>query len=186
MDYLGPALSLCLRLCRHHAFHLLGELNLFNLHGGDLDAPGVGVLVDNLLKHLVEPLPLGEQLIKLGLAEDIAQGGLGYLGGGSDMVQDLDHGALRVNYPEVNYGVHPDGDIVLGDYLLVRDIHGDDTQVYLHHPVHEGDDEEQAGALGADQASQAEDDAALVLSDDLNPRRYQYSASYNDGDYDSC
>ena len=84
------------------------------------------------------------------------------------VVGDLGHGVLGVQHAEVQDGAHPDRDVVAGDDFLGRDLQGDDAQVDLHHPVDERDDEEQARPLGADQAAEPEDDAALVLLDDLD------------------
>ena len=50
-DHLGPALALRLGLPRHRALHLVGQIDVLDLDRGDLDAPGVGALVDDLLEH---------------------------------------------------------------------------------------------------------------------------------------
>ncbi len=57
-------------------------------------------------------------------------------------------------------------------YLLGRDIEGERPHVHLLVGVDAGDDEEDAGAAGAaaQKATQAEDDHALVLLNDLQRR----------------
>src|SRR3712207_7009193 len=49
MDHLGPPLALGLRLTGHRTLHAGGDLDVLDLHRGDLHAPGVGLLVDDLL-----------------------------------------------------------------------------------------------------------------------------------------
>jgi len=48
----------------------------------------IGLLVDDLLKHLVQLFALGEQLIKFGLAQNVSKSGLGYQGSGADVIED--------------------------------------------------------------------------------------------------
>jgi len=43
---------------------------VLDLHGGDLDAPGVGVLVDDLLELLVDLVAGRQQVVQLLLAEN--------------------------------------------------------------------------------------------------------------------
>ena len=69
MDDLGSLLSFGLGLLGHGALHRLRELDVFDLNGRDLDAPGLGLLVDDLLELGVNLLAVGEQLIERRLAE---------------------------------------------------------------------------------------------------------------------
>ena len=75
------------------------------------------------------------------------------------MVQNLNYRIFRGHYPEIHHRIHPDGDIVFGDYFLGRDVHGDHAQVDLYHAVDKRNNEKQAGALGAD---------ALIKTDEEN------------------
>src|SRR5207244_2724361 len=96
--------------------------------------------------------------------------GLGNEGGGHQMVGNLDDRPDRVHHVEVNDRVHLDGDVVLGDDLLGRHVHGDGAKVDLVHLVDEGNEHAKAGALhvvGID-AAQTKDDASLVLVDDTD------------------
>ena len=81
VDDLGPPLAFGLGLGGHGPAHRLGQLDVLDLDQGDLDAPGVGELVDDLLEPLVDLVALDQQLVQVDLAEDAAQGGLGDLGG---------------------------------------------------------------------------------------------------------
>jgi hypothetical protein len=95
----------------------------------------------------VDLVAVDEEVVELDLTEDAAQRGLGDLGGGHQVVLDGHHRAHRVDHVEVGDGVHPQGDVVLGDDVLGRDVGGDGLEVDLHHPVDDRDDEEQAGPL---------------------------------------
>ena len=147
-----------------------GQLDVLDLDRRDLDAPGLGLLVDDLLQLDVEPLALGEQRVELGLAEHRAQRGLRDLGGGEEEVLDLGDRLVRVDDAEVGDGVDAHGDVVLGDDLLRRHVQRDRSQVDADHLVDERDQQDQAGALLGDQAAEPEDDAALVLAQDPDRR----------------
>src|SRR5206468_507402 len=80
----------------------------------------------------------------------------------------------------VDDGVDFDGDVVAGDRFLSGDLECDDAQVNLAHALDAGDEEEQARSTCPDQAAKAEDDAALVLLDDLDRRAQQHEPEYHD------
>src|SRR5438046_2619505 len=72
VDDLGAPLALGLGLLGHRALHVLGQVDLLDLHGRDLDAPGLRVLVDDALELLVDLVPRREEVVELDLAEDAA------------------------------------------------------------------------------------------------------------------
>jgi hypothetical protein len=84
-----------------------GDLHVLDLDGRDLDAPGLGLLVDDLLEVLVEALALRQQLVELGAPEHRAQGGLRYLRGGWRERLDLRDRRGGVDDPEVADGRDP-------------------------------------------------------------------------------
>ena len=45
------------------------ELYVLNFDGADLDAPGLSLLIDDLLEVLVDVLALGEEIVEAVLAE---------------------------------------------------------------------------------------------------------------------
>src|SRR5829696_4917484 len=69
---LGPPLPLALGLARHRPLHLLRDLHVLDLHHADLDAPGVGLLVDDPLELLVYLLAVDEQVVEVLLPEHAA------------------------------------------------------------------------------------------------------------------
>ena len=128
-DDLGAPLALGLGLAGDRALHVGRQLDVLDLDRADLDAPGLGLLVDDLLELGVDPLALRQQGVELGLAEHRAQRRLGDLRGGEEEVLDLGHRLFGIDHPEVGDGVHPHRDVVLGDHLLRRHVERDGAQV---------------------------------------------------------
>ena len=85
-----------------------------------LHAPWLGLLVDDLLEPFVDAFALGQQFVKLGLAQHAPQRRLGDQRGRPDVVGDADDGPPGIDDPEVGYGVDFDRDVVAGDDLLRR------------------------------------------------------------------
>ena len=79
-------------------------------------------------------------------AEHVPQGGGAKESGGLRGIGHVYHGGQGVVDLVVDHSVHGDGDTVLGENLLGRDIKGDSSQVNLDDVVNTGDDGEQAGA----------------------------------------
>jgi hypothetical protein len=73
IDDLGAALALGLGLAGDGADHALVEIDAFDLDGGDLDAPGFGLLVENVLDAGIELVALGQHLVEVVLAQYPAQ-----------------------------------------------------------------------------------------------------------------
>ncbi len=138
--------------------------------------------VDDLLELLVDLLAVAQQIVQVGLAEGAAQRGLRDLRRRLDVVRHLRDGVVGVDHAEVDHRVDLDGDVVAGDDLLRRHLMGDGAQVDARHAVDEGNDEEQARALGPLNAAQAEDDAALVLLDDFDRRCGDHESDDEDDD----
>ena len=65
VDDLRALLALGLRLLRHRALHLERQVDVLHLDHRDLDAPRIGVLVEDLLQLLVQLVALGQQLVEL-------------------------------------------------------------------------------------------------------------------------
>src|SRR6267378_148161 len=65
VDHLGAPLALGLGLARNGAHHRLVQVDVLDLDVGDLDAPGVGLRVEDSLDVEIELLALGQQLVEL-------------------------------------------------------------------------------------------------------------------------
>src|SRR5512139_1884445 len=74
IDDLRSALALGLRLACHGPLHRLGNLHVLDLDHPHLDAPGLGLLVDDLAEVLVEVLPVREQRVEVRPPEQRPQG----------------------------------------------------------------------------------------------------------------
>ena len=162
-DDLRAPLALGLGLARHRPLHRLRDLDVLDLDRRDLDAPGLGLLVDDPLQLVVQAVALGQQRVELGAAEHRAQRRLRDLRGRQQVVLDLHDRVVRVHDAEVADGGHRGRHVVARDHLLRRDAERHRAQVDPHHPVDDRDQEDQARALLGDQAAEPEDHAALVL-----------------------
>src|SRR5262245_28205209 len=175
VDHLGSALALGLGLLGHRALHVLGQVDLLHLDVRHLDAPGLGVLVDDALELLVDLVARREQVVELDLAEHAAQGRLGDLRGRVEIILHGDAGAHRVDHSEVDHRAHLDRHVVARDDVLRRHVERDRLQAHLHDLIDDWhqDDEPRPVALparvqhGLRAATQTEDDRALVLAQDL-------------------
>ena len=171
IDDPGAPLALRLGLAGDGADHALVQVHVLDLDVGDLDAPGVGLLVEDALDVLVELVALGEHLVQLVLAEHRAQRGLCQLAGGHVIVLHLNDHALRIDHPEVDHRVDLDRDVVARDDVLARHIHDDRAQVHPHHLLHDRDDDHQSRPLHLPEAAEQEHHAPLILAQD--PKRVQ-------------
>ena len=92
---LRALLALGLGLPRHRALHVGRQIDVLHLDRRHLDAPRLGVLVEDLLQLLVQPLALRQQVVELDLAEHAAQRRLRELRGRVEVVLDFHDGAAR-------------------------------------------------------------------------------------------
>src|SRR5215510_3056791 len=170
MDHLRPTLALGLGLARDRADHRLVQVDVLDLDVRHLDAPGIGLRVEDALDVEVELLPLGEHLVELVLAEHRAQRGLRELVRRGEEIFDLDDRLLGVDHPEEHDRVHLDRHVVARDDVLARHVEDDDPQVDLDHLLDPAHDEHQPGPLDLPEPAEHEDDAALVLAQDAQAR----------------
>src|SRR3546814_18007484 len=86
-DLLGAALALRLGLAGYHPDHALADIDMLDLDIGHLDAPGIGLAVEDFLDIVVQLVAFGQHLVEVMLAEHRTQGGLGQLAGGGEIVR---------------------------------------------------------------------------------------------------
>jgi hypothetical protein len=101
VDDLRAPLALGLGRAGHRALHGLRDLDVLDLDHRHLHAPGLGLVVDDLLQVLVEALPLGQQLVEVGPSQYRAQRRLGDLRGGRCEGLDLVNSGRWVDHAEV-------------------------------------------------------------------------------------
>jgi hypothetical protein len=122
-------------------------------------------------EDLVHRLALGQHVVQRHVADDRPQRGRGDVLGRAGEVADLDHRHPGVHDPVEDDEVDRDRRVVLGDRGLVRDLQVQLAEVDPDALVHERDEQDQPGPLGADRAAEAEHHQPLVLADDLDRQR---------------
>ena len=147
VDDLRALLALGLRLLRHGALHLGRQVDLLHLDQRDLDAPGLRVLVDDLLEARVQLLALGEQLVERRLAEHAPQRRLRELRRRVEIVLDLHDRLVRVHDAEVDDRVDLHRDVVPRDDVLRRHVVDDGAQRHPDHRLERPEDEDEPGPL---------------------------------------
>src|SRR5215203_2004854 len=178
-DDLRPPLALALGLTGHRPLHVLRDLHVLDLDHAHLDAPGLRLLVYDRLQLLVYLLAVGKEVVEVLLPKDAPQGGLGDLAGREDVVLYLQDALVGVDHPEVDHRGHSGGNVVAGYDLLGGHLHGYGPQVYLDHPVHERQEDEEPRPLGTSlYPTDPKDHTQLVLLDYLDGAEY-----YRDDDY---
>jgi hypothetical protein len=149
-------------------FMVSGSWDVLELDQGHHHPPVGGGQVQTLADAAVDPVGLGQGLVKGVLADHLAQGGLGDLVDGRGHVLDGDHRADRVGHPVVGDGRHVDADVVAGDDALGLDRHGHDPQRHPPQHLDQRHDQPQAGLADPHHPAKAEQHALLVLLDDPN------------------
>ncbi len=180
IDDLGPALSFCLSTLRHCALHFDGKVDVLDLDEVHLDTPRIRQVIDDPLQFLVEPVALAQNVIELDLGQHRPQGCLRNLRCSEEVILNLDDGLDRFEHLEVDDRVDSNGHVVARDDVLWRHVESHYLKIDLHHPIHDGNEEEQSGPFGPlEHSSQPEDHTTLVLLDDANRRRQQNQQKYD-------
>src|SRR5262245_16708493 len=175
VDDLGAPRALGFGLLRNRAHHGGVDVHVLDLDGGHLDAPRVGLRIEDLLDIEVELVALGEQLVELVLAEHRAQGGLRELARRLEEIRYLDDRLLRIHHAEIDDRVHLHRHVVARDHILARNVQHHGAQVHAHHLLDAGHDDDEARSLDPPEAAEQEHDAALVLAQDAQRREDEYA-----------
>jgi hypothetical protein len=69
VDNLCSSFALSLGLARDGPHHVLVEINVLDLDVGNLDTPGVGLGIEDLLDIQIQAFAFGEHLVQLMLAQ---------------------------------------------------------------------------------------------------------------------
>lgn len=159
----GAAFTLGFSLFRHSTFHVGGELDVLETDAFDVNAPFVGLGVDDFADLSGDFVTFAEDFVEIEVTGDVAEGSLGKGAGCVAVVRGFEDGFLGVDDAGIDDGVNIDSDVVAGDDFLFRDIHRGGADVNFEHFVDVGDDDTEAGVQSARIAAEAEDDAAFVL-----------------------
>ena len=114
------AVTLGLHLLLHGVLDVSRRQDVLELHAGDLDAPGVGRLVEDGAHLGVDDVAGGQGLVELQIADDITKGGGGQGLHGDHRLLHAIGIELRIGDGEVDHGVDLHGDVILGDDGLGR------------------------------------------------------------------
>ena len=98
---------------------------MFDFHIGDLDAPLIGLAIEDDLDVFVQLVALGKQLIELMLTEHRAERGLRKLAGSFHVILYVDNRWFGFHHTKVEYGIHLDRDVVAGNEILGRYVEDD-------------------------------------------------------------
>jgi len=142
------------------------------------------LLVDDLLEPLVDLLPLGKDLIEMGLPHYRPQGGLGDHGSGRDIICHLNDRSLGIDDMEVDDRVHSHRDVVPGYDFLSGNIHGNCAEIQADHLVDDWDEQDEPRPLGAEKPPETEDDPPLVFPEDADGRPENKNSQDNKGEYE--
>src|SRR3569833_1523736 len=140
MDYFRAAVPLRLRLTGNGAYHALVDIDMLELDVGDLDAPGIRLLVEDTLDVGIEFFAARQHIVEFVLPQHRTQGGLRELPGRRIEIFHLYDGALRVHNAVIHHGIH------------------------LHRQLHHGDEDDETGALHSPEPPQHEDHTSLVFA----------------------
>src|SRR5688572_3508766 len=180
MDDLRPPLAFRFRLAGNCPLHFLRQIHVLHLDSGDFHTPGLCLLIDDPLQVCIDLLPLRQQVVELALPQHAAQRRLRHHRRGVQVVFDLDDGSFLIYDAKIDDGVDLDGDVVLRNDVLRRDIHGDGPQTDADQLVDERDDNDDAWTIPAHepagQTAPTEDDGPFVLSQHVKAHQHQYEA----------
>src|SRR5712671_242434 len=177
-DDFGATLAFGLGFLGHRALHVVGQRDVLDLDRRYLGAPRLGVLVDDVLDLLIDARGIRQQLVDAEATDHIAHGGLADLIDRVVDVFDRDHGLFRIGDVIISDRRDIDRNIVLGDDLLRRDLHGDGAQRHAHHLLDRNEDQRQSRPAHAGKFAEQKHHPALILfqhpkrNDDIESYRY--------------
>ncbi len=119
----------------------------------------------------VELVAFRQHLVEIVLAEHRAQRRLGELARRHHEILDLDRRLFGIDDPEINHRADANRDVVMRNDVLAGHIEHARAQVDPHHLLHVGNEQEQSGSLDAGEAAKRENNAPLVLPQDLDRGR---------------
>lgn len=166
----SAAFALGFGLLGHGAFHIGGEFNVLEFNRLNINAPFVGLSVDNSADLGGDFIALAEDFIEVEITSDIAQGGLSEGGSGVFIAGSFKDGFGSVDDASIDHGVDIDSDVITRDDFLLGDVHWGGADVNLDHLVNIGDNNAKTGVENTGEFAEAQHDATLILIDDANAR----------------
>src|SRR6266478_4306631 len=178
---LRTLLALCLGLLGHGAQHGFRHVDLFDLDVDDLYAPRRCVRVKNALQAQIDFFPVRKQFVQFLLAQHGTQRGLCELRGLIHVVGNFDDRLVGIDHAQEDHGVHFERDVVARNDVLGWNLKRFLAKGNAHDAVDGRKYQNHAGTFGLlEQVAEPEDDAALILGEDLD--RTQHVDGYDDDD----
>ena len=98
------------------------------------------------------------------------------LGSGKKIILHFPDRQIGIEHPEIKHRVDLHRNVIAGDHILRRDIHGHRAQIHLDHLFDARNDVNHARSARPDHAAKAKHDAPLILFENLDAadeRRYR-------------
>jgi hypothetical protein len=118
LEDVGALLALGLHLPRHRIDQVARRLDVLDLDAVDLDAPGMGRLVDHAQHLGIDLVALGQRLVQVHRADHGADVGHHQVEDGDLQGGDLVRGLGRIQHLEEDHAVDLHHRVVLGDDVL--------------------------------------------------------------------
>src|ERR1700693_3916430 len=163
MNDLRALFAFRLGLLGHRPQHGLGHIHLLDLDVRDLYSPRRGVRIEDALQPQVNFVAVSEQFVEFLFAKHRAQSSLRKLRSLVNVVRNLDDSLIRVDHAQKNNRVDFQRNVIASNDVLRRNLERFLPKRNAHHAIDRAEDQNYAWTLGVPlQASQAEDDAALI------------------------
>ena len=121
-----------------------------------------------------------QQFIQFDLTANASQCCLGELRCCIEKVFHFYDSIIGFHNPEVNHRIYLYGNIILGDHILRRNIHGNNPHINLDHPIDYGNQDDEAGTLCSDYPPQTKYYTPLIFIEYSNCcRQKQNDQNYN-------
>lgn len=157
-------------LLSHGAFHVGREFDVLEFNILDVNAPLVGLGVNDLADLCGDLVAFAENFVEVEIASHVPKSSLGESAGGIRIVGSLKDGFGGVDNAEIDDSVDINSDIVASDNFLLRNVHRSSTNINLNHMVDVGDDDAEARLQNAREFTEAKHNAAFVLIDNTDAR----------------
>src|SRR5262245_55249557 len=155
-------------LARHRALHVFRQVHALDLDERHLDAPRVGVLIEDVLQTLVQLFSLTQKIVEADLTEHGPQRGLRKLRCRVQIIFYFDYCPSWVHHAKINDRVYFDAYIVGCDDVLSRHVHRDRPETDSDDPVDREEHPDQTRPFGLGQETPyPKNHAAFILAKDI-------------------
>lgn len=137
----GATLAFSFGLFGHGSFHISRKLDILELDTFDVDAPFVGLGVNDFADLSGNFVALAKDFVKVEIAGDVAESGLSESASGIAIISSFENGFASINNASVNDCIYINGDVVASDNFLLGDIHRGGANINLEHLIDIGNND---------------------------------------------